>query len=279
MPLLALPFPTINPILVQLGPFAIRWYALAYIAGLILGWALIRRVLVEEPLWRGAPRPSPVSVDDLLVYCAIGVIVGGRLGNVLFYDPGYYFAHPVEIFKIWEGGMAFHGGLIGAIIGILLFWWRYQAPLLTVFDLASLAAPIGIFFGRIANFIKPELWGRPTDVPWAVVFPGSDGLPRHPSQIYEALLEGLAPFVILLIAARFGALRRPGLLAGAFGVLYGLARVFCEFYRDPDPRLEDLGGGLTMGMVLSAPVIIIGLGLIGWSVRKGPGSDNETAGG
>jgi phosphatidylglycerol:prolipoprotein diacylglycerol transferase len=279
MPLLALPFPTINPILVQLGPFAIRWYALAYIAGLILGWALIRRVLVEEPLWRGAPRPSPVSVDDLLVYCAIGVIVGGRLGNVLFYDPGYYFAHPVEIFKIWEGGMAFHGGLIGAIIGILLFWWRYQAPLLTVFDLASMAAPIGIFFGRIANFIKPELWGRPTDVPWAVVFPGSDGLPRHPSQIYEALLEGLAPFVILLIAARFGALRRPGLLAGAFGVLYGLARVFCEFYRDPDPRLEDLGGGLTMGMVLSAPVVIIGLGLIGWSVRKGPGSDNEPAGG
>ncbi len=279
MPLLALPFPAINPILVQLGPFAIRWYALAYIAGLILGWALIRRVLVEVALWRGAPRPTAASVDDLLVYCAIGVIVGGRLGNVLFYDPRFYFAHPIEIFKIWEGGMAFHGGLIGAIAGILLFSWRYRTPTLTVLDLASLAAPIGIFLGRIANFIKPELWGRPTDVPWAVVFPGSDGLPRHPSQIYEALLEGLGVLVILLIAARLGALRRPGLLAGAFGVLYGLARIFCEFYRDPDPRLEDLGGGLTMGMVLSAPLVIIGVALIGWSVRMRPGGDDERAGG
>jgi len=217
MPLLTLPFPTINPVLVAFGPLAIRWYALSYIAGLILGWALIRRILAANSLWGAARRPSPASIDDLLVYCAIGVIVGGRLGNVLFYDPGYYFAHPVEIFKIWEGGMAFHGGLIGALIGILLFSWRYRAPALTVLDLACLAAPIGIFFGRIANFIKPELIGRPTDVPWAVVFPGTDGLPRHPSQIYEALLEGLAPFVFLLIAARFGALRRPGLVTGAFG--------------------------------------------------------------
>jgi phosphatidylglycerol---prolipoprotein diacylglyceryl transferase len=279
MPLLALPFPAINPVLIQLGPLAIRWYGLSYIVGLILGWALIRRILVADSLWRGAPRPSAASIDDLLVYCALGVIIGGRLGNVLFYDPTYYFAHPIEIFKIWEGGMAFHGGLIGAVVGILLFSWRYSAPALTVFDLACLVAPIGIFFVRIANFIKPELWGRPTDVPWAVIFPGSDGLPRHPSQIYEALLEGLAAFVILSIAARLGALRRPGLLAGAFGVLYGLARIFCEFYRDPDPRLEDLGGGLTMGMVLSAPLVIIGLGLIGWSLRKVRGGANERAGG
>jgi phosphatidylglycerol:prolipoprotein diacylglycerol transferase len=271
MPLLTLPFPAINPILVQFGPLAIRWYALAYIAGLILGWAMIRRTLVVEPLWQGAARPSPASIDDLLVYCAVGVIVGGRLGNVLFYDPAYYLLHPIEIFKIWEGGMAFHGGLIGAFVGILLFSWRYRAPALTVLDLACLAAPIGLFFGRLANFIKPELWGRPTDVPWAIVFPGSDGLPRHPSQIYEALLEGLAVFILLWIAARYGALRRPGFIAGAFGVLYGLARIFCEFYRDPDPRLEDLGGGLTMGMVLSAPLVIIGLGLIGWSLRKGLG--------
>jgi phosphatidylglycerol---prolipoprotein diacylglyceryl transferase len=228
-----------------------------------------RLVLVVEPLWRGAARPGPASVDDLLVYCAVGVIVGGRLGNVLFYDPTYYLAHPIETLKIWEGGMSFHGGLIGAIVGIVLFSWRYRAPTLTVLDLACLVAPIGIFFGRIANFIKPELWGRPTDVPWAVIFPGSDGLPRHPSQIYEALLEGLAVFVVLSIATRYGALRRPGFVAGAFGVLYGLARIFCEFFRDPDPRLEDLGGGLTMGMVLSAPLVIIGLGLIGWSLRKG----------
>lgn len=279
MPLFTLPFPTINPVLIAFGPLAIRWYALSYIAGLILGWALIRRVLAANSLWGAAPRPGPASIDDLLVYCAVGVIVGGRLGNVLFYDPGYYFAHPFEILKIWEGGMAFHGGLIGALIGIMLFSWRYRAPALTVLDLACLAAPIGIFFGRLANFIKPELWGRPTDVPWAIVFPGSDGLPRHPSQIYEALLEGLAVFVVLCIAARFGALRRPGLIAGAFGALYGLARIFCEFYRDPDPRLEDLGGGLTMGMVLSAPLVIIGLGLMAWSLRNGLGSSDERAGG
>jgi phosphatidylglycerol:prolipoprotein diacylglycerol transferase len=163
--------------------------------------------------------------------------------------------------------MAFHGGLIGAALGAWLFARRYRVPALTVFDLASLAAPIGIFLGRLANFIKPELWGRPTDVPWAMVFPGSDGLPRHPSQIYEAMLEGFAVFVVLSIAARLGALRRPGLLAGGFGVLYGLARIFCEFFRDPDPRLEDLGGGLTMGMLLSAPLIVIGVALIGLSLR------------
>ncbi len=268
MPTLVLPFPAINPILFQWGPLAIRWYALSYIAGLIAGWWLIRRIVANDKLWNGVRRPSVDSIDDLLVYCAIGVIVGGRLGNVLFYDPGFYFAHPIEIFKVWEGGMAFHGGLIGAALGVLLFARRYQTPLLSVCDLASLAAPIGIFLGRLANFIKPELWGRPTDVPWAMIFPGSDGLPRHPSQIYEALLEGLAIFVILNLAARFGALRRPGLIAGLFGVLYALARTTCEFFRDPDPRLEDLGNGLTMGMVLSAPLLVIGVGLIAWSLRR-----------
>ena len=268
MPLLALPYPLINPILVEIGPLAIRWYALAYIAGLILGWALIRRTLQDKTLWGDAPRPSADSVDDLLVYCALGVIVGGRLGNVLFYDPSYYFAHPIEIFKLWEGGMAFHGGLIGALIGVYLFARRYGAPFLTTLDLVNLAAPIGIFLGRIANFIRPELWGRPTDVPWAVIFPGSDGQPRHPSQIYEALLEGLAVFVVLQIAARMGALRRPGLIAGLFGVGYGAARIFCEFFRDPDPRLEDLGHGLTMGMVLSAPLVIIGICLIVFANRR-----------
>jgi phosphatidylglycerol:prolipoprotein diacylglycerol transferase len=268
MPLFVLPYPLINPILVEIGPFAIRWYALAYIAGLIIGWALIRRTLRDKTLWADAPRPSVESVDDLLVYCALGVIIGGRLGNVLFYDPGYYFAHPIEIFKLWEGGMAFHGGLIGAVIGVALFARRYRAPLLTTFDLVALVAPIGIFLGRIANFIRPELWGRPTDVPWAVIFPGSDGLPRHPSQIYEALLEGLVVFVILQIAARMGALRRPGLATGLFGAAYGVARIVCEFFRDPDPRLEDLGHGLTMGMVLSLPLVIIGICLIVFANRQ-----------
>jgi phosphatidylglycerol---prolipoprotein diacylglyceryl transferase len=269
MPTLVLPFPAINPIIVQWGPLAIRWYALAYIAGLVLGWWLIRRVVSDERYWRGAKRPSAESIDDLLVYCAFGVIIGGRLGNVLFYDPQYYFSHPLEIFKVWEGGMAFHGGLIGAVIGAFLFSRRYKAPVMTVFDLCCLVAPIGIFLGRIANFIRPELWGRPTDVPWAVIFPGTDGLPRHPSQIYEALLEGLLAFVILYALAQMGALRRSGLISGIFAIVYGVARIFSEFFRDPDPRLEDLGRGLTMGMVLSLPLIIAGIGILAWTYRRG----------
>jgi phosphatidylglycerol:prolipoprotein diacylglycerol transferase len=268
MPTPVLPFPAINPVLVQWGPLAIRWYALAYIAGLLVGWRLIRRIVSNDRYWNGAKRPSADSIDDLLVYCAFGVIIGGRLGNVLLYDPRYYFSHPIEIFKIWEGGMAFHGGLIGALIGVLLFARRHGGPALTVTDLCSLVAPIGIFLGRIANFIRPELWGRPSDVPWAVVFPGTDGLPRHPSQIYEALLEGLLAFGILYALAQMGALRRPGVLTGVFAVVYGAARIFSEFFREPDPRLEDLGRGLTMGMVLSFPLIVAGLGVLAWSFRR-----------
>jgi len=260
--MLVLPFPNINPVLVQWGPLAIRWYALAYIAGLVVGWLMIRGIVADDRYWGKLKRPTVASIDDLLVYCAFGVIIGGRLGNVLFYNPSYYVSHPLDVFKLWEGGMAFHGGLIGAFIGAWLFARRYGAPFLTVLDLCSLVAPIGLFFGRIANFIRPELWGRPTDVPWAVVFPGTDGLPRHPSQIYEAILEGLVAFVILFRLAREGGLKSPGRVTGAFGVLYGAARIFSEFFREPDARLEDLGRGLTMGMVLSAPLIVIGLALI-----------------
>jgi phosphatidylglycerol---prolipoprotein diacylglyceryl transferase len=268
MPTLVLPFPAINPVLVQWGPLAIRWYALAYIAGLVLGWRLIRHIVSDERYWNGVKRPSAESIDDLLVYCAFGVIIGGRLGNVLLYDPQYYLSHPIELFKIWEGGMAFHGGLIGALIGVLMFSRVHGAPALTVLDLSSLVAPLGIFFGRIANFIRPELWGRRTDVPWAVIFPGTDGQPRHPSQIYEALLEGLLAFVILYALAQMGALRRPGVITGTFAVVYGAARIFSEFFREPDPRLEDLGRGLTMGMVLSLPLIVVGLGVLAWSLGR-----------
>ena len=268
MPTFVLPYPAINPVLVQWGPLAIRWYALAYIAGLVLGWLLIRRIVSDDRYWNGKKRPSAASIDDLLVYCAFGVIIGGRLGDVLFYDPQYYFSHPIEIFKIWQGGMAFHGGLIGALIGVLLFSRRYQAPALTVLDLCSLVAPIGIFLGQIANFIRPELWGRPTDVPWGVVFPGTDGQPRHPSQIYEALLEGVLAFVILYTLAQMGALRRPGIITAVFAIVYGAARIFSEFFREPDPRLEDLGRGLTMGMVLSLPLIFAGIGLLVWSYGR-----------
>jgi len=270
MPALLLPFPVIDPVLVHLGPLAIRWYALAYIAGLIGGWLLIRRIVAEDGYWNGKPRPTPESIDDLLVYCALGTVIGGRLGNVLFYDPGYYLAHPLEIFMLWRGGMAYHGGMLGVFVGVLLFARRYRAPWLTVLDLACLVAPIGIFLGRLANFIKPELWGRPTDAPWAMVFPGSDGVPRHPSQLYEAALEGALNFALLYGLARSGGLARRGLVTGAFGVVYGAARIICEFYRDPDPNPLGLGGNLTMGMVLSAPMVIIGLAVIGWSLKRGP---------
>lgn len=266
--LFALPFPLIDPVLVRLGPLQVHWYGIAYIAGLVAGWALMRRVLARAAWWGGRPRPDPAIVDDLLVYCAIGVIVGGRLGNALFYDPAPYLADPLKIFRTWEGGMAFHGGLIGAILAIALFAWRRRVPTLVLLDLAALVAPIGLGLGRLANFVNGELWGRPTDVPWAVVFPGAGALPRHPSQLYEAGLEGLALFAILWMAARLGGLARPGRLAGLFGVGYGLTRIFAELYRDPDPHLEDLGHGLTMGMVLSAPLIIIGAGLILLSFRR-----------
>jgi phosphatidylglycerol:prolipoprotein diacylglycerol transferase len=262
MPLFLLPYPVINPVLVQLGPLAIRWYALAYIAGLVAGWQIIRRLVANDKLWDGLKRPSPDSIDDLLVYCAMGVVLGGRLGNVLFYDPQFYLAHPLDILKVWEGGMSFHGGLIGAAVGVWLFARRERVPVLSMFDLASLVAPIGLFLGRIANFIRPELWGRPTDVPWAMIFPGSDGAPRHPSQLYEAGLEGLALFAALAAGARAGWLRYPGRLAGLFGLGYAAARTFSEFFRDPDPRLEDLGNGLTMGMLLSAPMALIGIVLL-----------------
>src|SRR5579863_688708 len=268
MPTLLLPYPQIDPILFHWGFIVIRWYALAYLAGLVAGCWLIRRYVGDRSLWGGQEMPSPQSVDDLLFYVAVGVIVGGRLGHVLFYDPATYLANPVEVFKVWEGGMAFHGGLLGAVVGILWFCRITGAPWLSMLDLAALVAPIGLFFGRMANFIKPELWGRPTDLPWAMVFPGSDGQPRHPSQLYEAALEGLVTFVILQVFKRAGWLRSPGRVAGAFGVLYALARTFSEFFRDPDPRLEDLGHGLTMGMVLSLPMAAVGVALLVYSFRR-----------
>ena len=258
-----LTYPQIDPVFFSipvpgLGALPIRWYALAYIGGLLLGW-LYARWLVQQPaLWGNVRIPGVMSLDDLLVYVALGVILGGRIGNVLFYSPGYYFSHPLEIFKIWEGGMAFHGGLIGVVVAIWLFARREKVLALTIADICAVVVPIGLFFGRIANFIKPELWGRPTDVPWAMVFPGVDDLPRHPSQLYEAGLEGLVLLVILASVVRAGGLRRPGFSAGIFGIGYGLARIVSEFFREPDPQLEALAHGLTMGMVLSVPLILIG---------------------
>ncbi len=266
--LLLLPYPKINPVLVWIGPLPIRWYALAYIAGLIFGWFYVRRLVGNAALWNGLPHPNPASIDDLLVYVAFGIILGGRLGYVLFYNPAYYFAHPGEIVAVWKGGMSFHGGLIGAALGIILFARHIKVPILSVMDVTAAAVPIGLFLGRIANFIKPELWGRPTYVPWAMIFPGSDGVPRHPSQLYEAGLEGIALFLALYIATRLGALRRPGLATGIFAIGYGAARIFCEFFRAPDPQLGFLFDGVTMGMVLSVPLIAVGLVLLAVALAR-----------
>ena len=265
---LLIPYPAINPVLVHIGPFPIRWYALAYIAGLILGWAYVRHLVRKEALWQGRPRPSLESIDDLLVYVAFGVILGGRLGYVLFYNLPLYLAHPLQIFALWQGGMSFHGGLAGAAVGIILFARRTQVPVLSVMDIAAAAVPIGLCLGRIANFIKPELWGRPTDVPWAMIFPGSDGQPRHPSQLYEAALEGVVLFVILALAIRLGALRRPGLTTGIFALGYGVARIISEFFRQPDPQLGYLWDGATMGQILSLPLIAAGLAFIVFALRR-----------
>jgi len=261
--LLAIPFPAFDPVLVQLGPFAIRWYALAYIAGLLLGWQLLKRI-VQRPGW----TVTPEQIDDLLFYATLGVILGGRLGFVLFYHPGYYLTHPLEILFVWQGGMSFHGGLIGVITAAWIFARRHGLPVLEVGDAVAVVAPIGLFFGRIANFINAELWGRVTDVPWGVIFPGAGPEPRHPSQLYEALLEGIVLFVVLQVMARGG--RDPakaGRLGGAFLLGYGLARAFVELFREPDAHLGYLFGFITMGQLLSLPMMLAGLGLIWWSGR------------
>jgi phosphatidylglycerol:prolipoprotein diacylglycerol transferase len=268
--LLAIPFPAIDPVLIEIGPVAIRWYALAYIFGLVGGWLVARDLARRDSLWGGVPRPTPDSLDDLLVYVAFGVILGGRLGYVLFYNLDFFVDNPGRVIAVWEGGMSFHGGLAGAALGVWLFARRNNVSPFTVADICAFVAPIGIFLGRIANFIKPELWGRPTDVPWAVVFPGAGPEPRHPSQLYEAGLEGAALFVILVVLVRAGALRWPGLITGVFAVGYGIARIVCEFFREPDPQLGFLFGAATMGMLLSAPLIAVGAALIARARRSGP---------
>ncbi|MBV1704239.1 MAG: prolipoprotein diacylglyceryl transferase, partial [Hyphomicrobiales bacterium] len=187
-----IPFPRIDPVALQLGPLAIRWYGLGYVAGLVAGWAILRRLVTQDEAFGAVQRPDPAGIDDMLLFAALGIVIGGRLGDALFYEPGPYLRDPVELFRVWHGGMAFHGGLIGAALGLAWFARRRGLRVLAVWDLAALVAPIGIFIVRIANYIKPELWGRPTDVPWAMIFPGGGPIPRHPSQLYEASLEGLA---------------------------------------------------------------------------------------
>jgi phosphatidylglycerol:prolipoprotein diacylglycerol transferase len=262
VPVLAIPYPQIDPVLVNIGPLPIRWYALAYIFGLLLGWWYARYIVQKDAYWGATPRPAAASLDDLLIYVAFGVIAGGRIGYVLFYNVEFFFSHPLRIFAVWEGGMSFHGGLAGAAVAVWLFGRRYQVSALTVSDICCAVVPIGIGLGRIANFIKPELWGRPTDVAWAMVFPDAGPLARHPSQLYEAATEGFLLLLLLALAVRAGWLKRPGVVSGLFAIGYGVARIFCEFFREPDPQLGFLFGGATMGMLLSLPLIAVGIALL-----------------
>jgi phosphatidylglycerol:prolipoprotein diacylglycerol transferase len=267
MPLFAIPFPALDPVLVRIGPFAIRWYALAYIVGILLGWIYARAIIRRETLWGG---PAPMTVgdyDDFVLWVTLGIILGGRLGFVLFYNPGYFASHPLEMLQIWKGGMSFHGGFLGCVLAVILFARHRGIPILSLGDVTCAAGPIGIFLGRAANFINGELWGRPTDVPWAVIFPGGGPLPRHPSQLYEAALEGLVLFAVLAALVRAGALKRPGFILGAFAFGYAVARAICELFREPDPQLGFLWGGLTMGMLLSLPLLLAGLALMAAAMR------------
>ncbi|MBV9739390.1 MAG: prolipoprotein diacylglyceryl transferase [Hyphomicrobiales bacterium] len=272
MPLFVIPYPMISPVLVEIGPFALRWYALAYVAGLIAGWWLGKRIVGDDRLWGGRLHPTPTDMDDLIVYAALGVVLGGRIVYVLFYNAHFYFEHPLEVFTVWRGGMSFHGGLVGCMLAMALLARSRQLPVLALFDTVAAVVPVGLFLGRLANFVNGELWGRVSDVPWAMVFPNGGPQPRHPSQLYEAGLEGVVLFVILMVAVRRGGLRRPGLLSGLFGLGYGLSRIAVEFVREPDAQLGYLlGGWLTMGMLLSLPVAAAGAALIWHASREKPG--------
>jgi phosphatidylglycerol:prolipoprotein diacylglycerol transferase len=264
--LLAIGFPHISPVALQLGPLEIRWYGLAYATGLGLGWLYVRRLLATPRLWLPSQQPFPEDLSsDLLLYAALGVVVGGRLGDVLLYEPQYYFQHPAEIVAIWRGGMAFHGGVIGVGIALLVLARMRKLPLWTLIDLVTAAAPIGLFLGRIANFVNSELWGHVSSVPWAVIFPDGGPLPRHPSQLYEAATEGLLLLLVLGYAIyRRQALARPGLVTGLFLAGYAVARMFCESFRvDTDPQI---GLGLmTSGQIYSLPMLALGIGIVVWA--------------
>lgn len=271
---LLIAFPAIEPEIFRIGPFALRWYAVAYIAGIVIGWRLALRVVEMPPRFM-----SRMAIDDFVAWATLGVILGGRLGYVLFYKPGYYLQHPLEILALWHGGMSFHGGMLGVICATLLFAWRRGINLLAMGDVVALMAPIGLFFGRLANFINGELFGRPTDVAWAMVFPSDPlRLPRHPSQLYEAALEGLVLFAVLAaLAWRTDARRHPGLIGGVFLIGYGLARIVCEFFREPDAHLGFLYAGATMGQLLCVPMLLAGAFLVVQARRQPPLPDRPAA--
>ncbi|WP_292043216.1 MULTISPECIES: prolipoprotein diacylglyceryl transferase [unclassified Brevundimonas] len=284
-----MPFPEFDPVLIHLGPLPIRWYALAYIAGIILGWWYATRLVKTPRLWAGGKPPlTGPQLDDLVFWIVLGIILGGRFGYALFYQPqlfgqiftGSSLGERLEILQMWTGGMSFHGGFLGVVLAVSVFAWRKKINPLNLGDLIAPVVPIGLMFGRLANFINGELWGRETTVPWAIRFcnerilqtygfcPAGD-VPRHPSQLYEAGLEGLALLVILSLAIwSFGMLKRPGFVTGLFLVGYGASRAALETVREPDAHLANLPLGLTMGMILSIPMIIVGLILIVRALKR-----------
>ena len=293
--LAAIPFPEISPEIVSFSvfgmSFALRWYAMAYVVSLLLGWWLVITSLKRPALWpNDTPPMTRAQADDLLTWVIVGVILGGRLGYVLFYQPGYYLANPSEILMVWQGGMSFHGGFLGVMLACILFWRKHGIPVLSGADALAAVTPVGMLLGRLANFINAELWGRPTDLPWGVIFPGpaAQDCPtvaglcaRHPSQLYEALLEGALLLALLMwLAWRRGAFKQPGLITGLFIMGYGIARFIVEFVRQPDAQFVSPGNplglawhvggyGLTMGQILSLPMIALGLYLVLRARRAG----------
>ncbi len=262
---MSLPFPDIDPVALAIGPLQIRWYALAYLGGFLLGWSHALRLV---RLNGEGIRPDKNDIDDFIPWAIAGVILGGRIGYILFYQSAYYLENPFEIFKVWHGGMAFHGGIIGVVTVLILYARLKKIPLLRLSDITACAAPVGIFLGRCANFINGELYGRVTAVPWGVAFPGGGPLPRHPSQIYEALMEGALLFSVLLAAACVPAIRqRPGILSAMFLTGYGVLRGIGELFREPDEQIGFLFGAVSMGQVLSLPVVFLGFGVLFYALR------------
>lgn len=258
MPFLTIPFPAFDPVLVTIGPFAIRWYALAYIAGVILGWQYAKHLARANPT-----GPAPQLYTEVLSWLVFGILIGGRLGYVLFYNLPYYLEHPVEALQIWHGGMSFHGGALGVIIACWFFCKRFKVSYLAFMDIIVCVVPIGLFFGRLANFVNGELFGRAADVPWAMIFPNGGPQARHPSQLYEAGLEGVLLFTILALLAHQSRIRaREGVLSSAFLLLYAMFRAFVELFREPDAQVGFLWQGLTMGQILCVPMAAFGLWLI-----------------
>lgn len=248
-------FPNIDPVAIRLGPLAIHWYALAYLGGILLGWAY-----AEILKKRHYPHWPKDLIGDAIAWATIGIIAGGRLGYVLFYKPLFYLEHPLQIFMVWHGGMSFHGGFLGVLIALWIFGRKHGVNPWCLLDIGACITPIGLFLGRIANFINGELYGRATDVPWAIIFPNSDGQPRHPSQIYEALSEGLLLFIMMFFMQRStNMMRKPGMASGVFLILYGCYRFIMEYFREPDDFLGLLNLGLSMGQWLSAPMLVCGI--------------------